>query len=186
MKCRSCGIAIPNGTLCDECYNDVMKNQKTNQDKKLLLKLTRKFLPIYAAIQNLEWIFLGLVMCIMSLMIKNLAYLVCSIIFFGILVGINLFIKKRIALGTKMYFYETKIVYCFDFLFIHKRKTLKYEEIKDIGYNQTWLQKKFNLGALIIFSKKSGFVFDGIRMNDIANIQDTFKKIAQVVGDKIN
>lgn len=186
MRCKKCGISIANGTLCEDCYKDVMKNQKTNQDKNLLLKLTRKFLPIYAAIQNLEWIFLGLVIAIMSLMVKNLGYFVCSIILFGIIVGVSLFIKKRIALGTKLYFYETKVVYSFDFLFIHKRKTLKYEEIKDIGYNQSFLQKKFNLGILFIFSKNSGFVFNGIRMNDVGNIKDTFMKISEVVGDKIN
>lgn len=185
MKCRNCGIMIPNGTLCDKCYEESKNSENRNQDKNLLLKLSRKFLPVYAIIQSLEWIFLGLVVCIMSIMIKNLLFLICSIIVFGLLVGINLFIKKRIAVGTKLYFYETKVVYCFDFLFIHKRNELKYEQIKDIGYNQTKLQKKFNLGVLIVFSKKSGFIFRGIRINDIANIEDTFKKIAQLVGDKI-
>lgn len=186
MRCKKCGTPIANGTLCEECYKNVMENKQINQDKNLLLKITRKFLPLYAIIQNFEWVFLCLVMCIMSVMVKNLPYFICSILFFGVIIGIDLFIKKKRALGTKINFYETKIVYCFDFLFIHKRKTLKYEEIKDIGYNQTWLQKKFNLGALIVFSKKSGFVFNGIRINDIANIKDTFKKIAQTIGDKIN
>lgn len=186
MRCRKCGIQIPSGTLCDDCYNETMEEKYAEKDNNLLLKLTRKFLPSYELMQNFEWILLCVIMIIVSLFARSIGTAIAAIIVIGGLVGINMIFKKRIAVGTKCYFYETKVVYTYNFLFIHRKKVLKYTEIKDIGYNQNWLQKKFGLGVIFIFSKKSGFVFNGIRINDIANVKETFSKIAQLVGNKIN
>lgn len=185
MRCRKCGIQIPNGTLCEDCYNGYRENIETENDNKLLLKITRKFLPNYEIIHNAEWIVFCIVMFGLGIYAKNILTSICSIILLFTLLGIKLIIKKRIAVGTKCFFYEKKVVYTFDFLFIHRKKVLKYSEIKDITYNQKKIQKKFGLGSINVFSKKSGFIFNGFIIEDVANIDEVVKKLVQLVGDKI-
>ena len=94
-------------------------------------------------------------------------------------------INKRIAVGTKCLFYETKVVYTFDFGFVHRKKVLKYSEIVEITSDQRFLQARFGLGRINIFSNKSGFVFNGIMIEDVPNIKETVKKLRELIGDKI-
>lgn len=190
MRCRKCGIQIASGTLCEDCYDKFKNDRISQQDTTVLMKITRKFLPKYQLLLNWEWLIFLIMSCAISILAKSLLTFLGCCIFVLIILGISLFINKRIAIGTKCIFYETKVVYIFDFLFIHKKKVIKYSDIKDITYNQSSgfkksLQKKFNLGNIIVINKNSKIIFDGFIINDVANIEEVFIKLTEVVGNKI-
>lgn len=190
MRCRNCGIQIASGTLCEDCYNEFKRSRDSQKDTTILMKITRKFLPKYQLLLNFEWFLFAIVASAISITAKNPLVFVGCIIFVLIMLGISLFFNKRIALGTKCIFYETKVVYTFDFLFIHKKQIIKYSDIKDITYNQSSgfkkrLQKKFGLGNIAVINKNSKIIFDGFIINDVANIEEVFNKLTQLVGDKI-
>lgn len=190
MRCRDCGIQIASGTLCEDCYNKHIASRISEQDNTVIMKITRKFLPKYQLLLNLEWFLFAIVATAISIIAKNPLVFIGCILFVLVMLGISLYFSKRIAIGTKCVFYETKVIYTFDFLFIHTKKTIKYSDIKDITYNQSSgfkkrLQKKFGLGNIAVIDKKSKIIFNGFIINDVANIEDVFKKLTQLVGDKI-
>ena len=183
MKCRNCGKIIPSGTLCEDCYNEHTNFKE--KSGKALLKITRKFIPKHEILVNFEWICFAIIVIIWALANQNLITVAMCIVTVLIILLFSLFISKRIAVGTKCYFYENKIVYTFDFMFIHKRKTYSYSEIKDIVYNQKWLQKKFGLGTLTVISKKSRIIFKGFVIEDVADIENVFKELSKIIGNKL-
>lgn len=185
MRCRECGMPIANGTLCEDCYNKKSKNIKNEENGKVLLKLTRKFLPKYQLLQMWEWILFGIFVVIMSFFINNIATGIIGLLFVLIILAWSLFINKRIANATKCTFYENKVVYKFDFLFIHNSQVYSYKDIKDITYNQRMVQKKFKLGTLYVHNKKSGILFHGFIIDDVQNIEEVFEKLKVLVKDKI-
>lgn len=198
MRCSICGKQIPNGTLCEECYNDAMEDrmdrvvsnhidEKTTvqNDKKILMKVGRKFLPKYQLLTDWELVLFCIFLFSYATLLQRISFILTAILLDFLLLAIFLFIRKRIAIGTKCFFYETKIVYQFDFLFIHKKLVYQYSDIQDIVYRQRFLQKKFNLGDITVIAKKKGILFKGFVISDVANISDVFGKLTNLVGTKL-
>lgn len=185
MRCKRCGIRISKGSYCENCYNEIIKEKEMDNDNFILMRIGRKFIPKYSVLQNWEWIAFCILVVLCSFISKNILTAIACIIFVIIILAFSLFFSKRIAKGTKCTFYETKVVYKFDFGFIHRKRIFKYSEIKDIVYNQKRLQKKFGLGTITIISKKANFIFNGVIVEDVANVENVFKKLTELVGTKI-
>ena len=147
----------------------------------MLIKLNRKFLPKYNILKEWELLLFFLLLFVYNVVLLKIQFLVISIFLIIGLLAISLFISKRIAVGTKCLFYENKVVYKFDFLFIHIKKVVKYTDIKDIVYNQRFLQKKFGLGNIVVIPKSRGIIFKGFEIMDISNVEDIFKKFLPAV-----
>ena len=103
----------------------------------------------------------------------------------ALVIAVLLFFFKRLALSTKAIFYETKVLYLFNFLFIKKEKIVKYDEISDISIFQTHRQKRFGLGDICIYAK--GFIpgasyFSGFQIKNVEDVENTVKKIKEIIG----
>ena len=149
------------------------------------MKITRKFLPKYYFFVKWELLLFSILLVLFSITLNRVPVVVASIISVLLIYAISFFISKRIAVGTKCNFYEDKLVYTFDFLFIHKKYVVKYEEVQDIVYNQTFLQKKFGLGDISIILDRKGLFIKGIDICDVGNVKIVFKKLTEIVGTKI-
>lgn len=149
------------------------------------MKITRKFLPKYYFLMKWELLLFSFLLLSFAMGMKKPVTILATIVMIFLAYAISFFIGKRIAVGTKCNFYEDKLVYSFDFLFIHRKKVVKYTEIQDIVYNQRFLQKKFGLGDISIITAQKGPFIKGIDICDVANVSDVFKKLTETVGTKI-
>ena len=201
MRCRICGKQIANGTICDECYKDAMEKNSENEDRKVLMKIGRKFSPKYHIISNWELLLLCILFLICAITLKRISFIIVSVFLDLFLILFSLFISKRIANGTKCYFFENKVVYKFDFLFIHRKVIFKYSDLQDIiygydllsGYSmfykmsfRRFLQQKFNMGDIGIYAKKTGIIQKSIIIKDVGNIVETFEKLTNTIGEKLD
>lgn len=149
------------------------------------MKITRKFLPKYYFLMKWELFLFSILLLSFAIGLKNPSMIIAIIITILLAYAVSFFIGKRIAVGTKCNFYEDKLVYSFDFLFIHRKKVINYKDVKDIVYNQRFLQKKFGLGDISIITDQKGPFIKGIDICDVANVSDVFKKLTETVGRKI-
>ena len=109
-----------------------------------------------------------------------------ALLIFAVILGILFFLDKRIARGTKAIFYEKKVVYTFNFLFIHKEKVVKYSDLKDITYFQTHRQKKLGYGDLCIYAKgllPGTNLLNGFQIKNVTDVAETLEKIGGIVGN---
>ena len=103
-----------------------------------------------------------------------------SLFILVVVIAILLLIKKRLAVATRCVFYEKKIKYNFDFLFIHNEKVIKYDDIKDISYYQTRRQKKYDLADLYVYVKYTGLI-GGMSLKNMPNAIKNLEKIKSIV-----
>lgn len=149
------------------------------------MKITRKFLPKYYFLVKWELLLFSILLISFAVGLNRPSIIAASIISILVAYAISFFIGKRIAVGTKCNFYEDKLVYTFDFLFIHTKKVVNYKDIQDIVYSQRFLQKRFGLGDISIILGKKGPLIKGIDICDVANVSEVFKKLTESVGSKI-
>jgi len=185
MKCRICGAKLKkDGDICNVCYKEFQEEEDLKKDTNQKLCIKRKYLISYEIIKRLELIIvftLALLLCIFSGgILEGLAVIVIGILIIGTILAYS----KRAAIGTKIIFYEKKVVFIKKYLFFNEEKTIKYSDIRDVTYFQTLRQKKFKLGDLCIYTKEAipglGY-FNGCHISNIENVNETLSQIAQIV-----
>ena len=186
MKCSICGAKLKKeGDICKNCYKEFQEEEELKKDTKEQLKLKRKYAIAYEFYKYLELIVIGVLSMIVCVsaggMLEALAVIGIFILTFGVL----FFIDKRVAMGTKIVFYEKKAVYTFNLGFIDTCKTIKYEDIGDVRIFQTHRQKKFGYGDISIYAKGvipgAGF-FGGLHIKNVENVQGNLDKIGEILG----
>ncbi len=186
MRCSICGAKLKKeGDICVNCYREYQEEEDLKKDTKEKLKLNRKYSIAYEVARYAGLIILFLLAIIVSFLSGGILNgFIFILIFIGVF-GFLLFWDKRIAMATQITFYEKKVRYTFKFLFFDVDKTVKYSEIDDASYFQTYRQKKFGYGDLCIYTKGiipgSGYI-NGIHIKNVENISEVFKQIGQIVG----
>ena len=178
MRCSICGARLKKeGDICKNCYKEFQEEEELRKDTNEQLKIKRKYSISYEIARYAELIVLGalaMIVCISSGGIWE-SFAVLGI--FALIFGFLLFLDKRLAVATKVVFYEKKAVYTFDIGFINTTKVVKYDEISDVRYFQSRRQKKFGFGDLCIYTKGlvpgAGF-FGGFQIKNIENVQGNF------------
>lgn len=186
MKCSICGAKLKKeGDICKNCYKEFQEEEELKKDTNEQLKLKRKYTIAYEFYKYLELI----VICVLSMIVciaaggllESLAVIGIFLLVFGLL----FFIDKRIAMATKVVFYEKKAVYTFNLGFIDTCKTVKYEDIGDVRIFQTRRQKKFGYGDICVYAKGLipgvGF-FGGFQIKNVENVQENLDKIGEILG----
>lgn len=186
MKCKICGAKLKkDGDICINCYKDYQEEEDLKKDTNVRLKLRRKYSISYE-IAKYSWLFiifiLSFLICISTGTILETIILVVG---FLIVLGFLFFIDKRIAMATQATFYEKKVVYVFKFLFIDTEKVVKYTDLRDVTYYQTFKQKKFGYGDLCIYAKgvfPGATLLNGFQIKNIENVKETLEVIGEIIG----
>ena len=87
-------------------------------------------------------------------------------------------------MATKATFYEKKVVYKFDFLFIHIERVVKYTDITDVTYYQKMRQKKYGFGDLCFYAKgviPGATLLNGFQIKNVEDVEGTLYKIGEIV-----
>ena len=186
MKCSICGARLTkDGDICANCYKEFQEDEKLKNDNKEQLKLKRKYSISYEFLRYVELILICILAAAVCIMSGGIIEALAVFVVFALIFGILFFVDKRIALGTKVTFYETKAVYTFKLGFINTTKVVKYSEIADVRLFQTHRQKKYGFGDLCVYTKGVipgvGF-FNGFQIKNIENAQENLVKIGEIIG----
>ena len=173
--CTNCGAKISNG-------NKVI--EKNIEDKEIQLRVKPTFKFVYMMFPAL--VFYPIVI----LLIAVIFYIVSPNV--GINIGISLFVIYAVILvistivNKKQYdnriydFYKTKVVYGDNFLNISE-KEVKYKHIREATMRQTFMQRYFNIGDIILFTNAETGFANGIYIKNVANVQEIYKKIKSII-----
>ncbi|MCI8276392.1 MAG: hypothetical protein HFJ46_00365 [Clostridia bacterium] len=181
MKCKRCGAKLnKEGDICKNCYKKILEEEELEKDVNELLKLKRKYIPAYEVYNLADVIIVFCLVIISFLAMQAFLNAFLSLFILVVVIAILLLIKKRLAVATRCVFYEKKIKYNFDFLFIHNEKVIKYDDIKDISYYQTRRQKKYDLADLYVYVKYTGLI-GGMSLKNMPNAIKNLEKIKSIV-----
>ena len=186
MRCSICGAKLKkDGDICSNCYKIYQEEEDLKKDVKEQLKLKRVYAIAYEFSRYTEIIVIFLLSIIGCMAMENFGAAFITLLLCAVVLGILFFVDKQIARGTKAVFYQKKVVYKFDFLFIHKEKIVKYSDLKGISYFQTGRQKKYGYGDLCVYAKGSipgTSLFNGFQIKNINDVKGNFEKIKEIVG----
>lgn len=183
MRCSICGAKLKkDGDICVNCYKAYQEEEDLKKDVKAQLKLKRKYSISYEFLKY-AWIILIFVLSAFGCFAleKPLEGFLCLLLL-AVIMGFLLFIDKRIANATKAVFYEKKAEYRFKFWFFNTFKVVKYSDLKDVTYYQTWRQKKYGYGDLCVYTKGPIPLLNGFLIKDVENVKEVLVKIGEIVG----
>lgn len=187
MRCRICGAKLKkDGDICSNCYKLYQEEEDLKKDTSERLVIKRKYSISYNLLSYF-WIFLiailSAIVCVSGgdFLYALLILFVCAVILGGLL-----FIDKRISLGTKAIFYDRKVVYKFNFLFIDNEKVVKYSDLRDVKiFSQSFLQRKFGYGDICFYAKGTipgVSLLNGFQIKNVENVEEVLQKIGNIIG----
>ena len=115
------------------------------------------------------------------------AFMPIILIFIGLPLLRILFVIGKAFFDKKQYqnyvytFYGDRVVFRDSFLNVSE-KELKYRNIREITKRQTFIQRYFNIGNIVLFSNaESGFV-NGVFMVHIEDVDDVYRKVKEIIN----
>ncbi len=186
MKCSICGAKLKKeGDICSKCYKKFKEEEELKKDVNEMLKIKRKYSIAYVLVKYAWIILIFILSAIGCFAFSSPLEGVACITIFVVVMGLLLFLDKRLARASKAVFYETKIVYTFKFLFFDTEKVVKYSDLADITYFQTFAQKRFGFGDLCVYARGAvpgTTIFNGFQLKNVANVKEVLEKIGEIVG----
>ena len=189
MRCSICGAKLKKeGDICINCYKEFQEEEDLKKDNEERLNLKRKYSISYEFLKYLELIIICILATIVCITSGGVLEALGVVGIFVVIMGILLFLDKRIAMGTKVTFYNKKAVYKFKFAFINITKVVKYTDINDVRYFQTNRQKKYGYGDLCVYTKEkipgAGFL-NGFQLKNVEKVDEVLAKIGEIIGETI-
>lgn len=188
MFCEKCGTKLPdNAEFCTNCGEKVggiiNKTQKV-ADTEIQLKVKPYYSFGYMVLPTLIGLlicalFMSFIMGMVSSTVGLITFLI-SLVVIAIILGIKVGINKKQYENYTYDFYKTKVIYKDSFLNMSE-KEVKYKYIREVTMRQTFIQRFFNLGTIILFTNAETGYGNGICIVNIQNVQETYKKIKEII-----
>ena len=179
MKCRICGKNLNKGEIYEEC-NDILKEKVS---RKEVLTIKRKYSLKYELFRN---IYLYVICILAGAMTEKASGMILSILFLILALGFILFWNKRISKATICKFYNTKVNFKCKFGIIDTKREILYKNLESINKEQTFWQKRFDLGDIYIYAKKGILYTTGIEIKNVPNFKETYEKVNELIVEKKN
>lgn len=211
MFCEKCGNQLPDtADFCPKCgneFNIIMNtNANNNVDRNtVIFEVKPSFKFSYVVLPKLlkELIYLIPMIAIAIYFISTMnrmtaklgntssismtTYLPILLIIIGILLLKVVITLVKSVLEKKQYenyvytFYSDRVIFRDSFLNVSE-KELKYKYIREITKRQSFIQRYFNIGNIVLFSNaETGFV-SGIFMINIENVDNVYKQIKEIIN----
>ena len=185
MKCKICGAELKKeGDICKKCYNEYVKEEKIKSDlesgNNVLLKLHRKYKPMYQITRYFDYYVLHAIMVCTFLAQKQYLWLALTIIGGILILWAVLAYNKKKAINTTCTFFEDRIVWKNKDLI----KTLEYDELDAITYYQNKVQKRYNLADLQFRPLKGTYFINGFELVNVPDFIENWKKINDILNSK--
>ena len=185
MKCKICGAELKKeGDICNKCYAEYVKGEEIKEeiktDKNVILKLHRKYLPMYQLTRYGDYYVLAFIIIVSLLAQKQILFGIGSIILMLVLLCAVLAYNKRKAINTTCTFNEKRVVWKYK----DTIKTLNYDEIENVVYYQNFFQKRFNIADVQFRPKKGMYITNGFEIRNVPNFAETWEKICDIINSK--
>lgn len=190
MFCERCGTQLPDDTaFCTNCgASTTGAGRKATTGKmpdteiQLRVQPTFKFgymvLPS-AIIFGIIILFFSLTFGMISAGVGFVVFLICFLLMVLIL-GIKAAINKKQYDSFCYDFYKTKVIYTDSFLNLSE-KEVKYKYIREVTMRQTFIQRFFNIGNVILFTNAETGYGNGIYIMNVENVQNVYKDIKSII-----
>lgn len=197
MFCEKCGAKLEDDALfCTKCGTKIREGEKEKakeekvEDKEILLTVKPKFKFAYLTLPSL---IVWLIMIIFFAGIMEIAASEDGTSGVGLAVGgvliviLLLIIAIKVAFQKTQYkkltynFYKTKVLFEDSFLNL-SQKEVKYKYIREVTMRQSFIQRWFNIGNIILFTNAETGVDNGIRIVNVENVNEVYSKIKGIIG----
>jgi len=190
MFCEKCGTQLPEGTVfCTNCGANIaggVRNTRTEKipDTEIQLRVKPSYKFGYMVLPSL--IGFGSIILIFSLMMGMISagvgfgvFIVCTLIL-AVILGIKTAINKKQYDSFCYDFYKTKVIYKDSFLNLSE-KEVKYKYIREVTMRQTFIQRYFNIGNIVLFTNAETGFANGIFIMNVENVHDVYRDIKSVI-----
>ena len=190
MFCERCGTQLPDtAQFCTNCGTNIgggvnRPAAEKIPDTEIQLRVQPSFKFGYMVLPSV--IVFGIFILFFSLMMGMISagvgfgvFLVSTLIMV-IIIGIKTTINKKQYDSYCYDFYKTKVIYRDSFLNLSE-KEVKYKYIREVTMRQTFIQRFFNIGNIVLFTNAETGFANGIFIMNVENVQDVYKEIKSVI-----
>ena len=188
-KCKICGAELKKeGELCNNCMNQIMKEEETKNDVNEIYSFKPSFVLGYQLSTHIENLIVAIIV------IAALIYLVSEyfwesmvfLVLFLIAEGLLYAYDKYKIMNTKCSFYSTKLAYDRVSFFKKRRTEIRYEDVKEFSFSQRRFEKIFNIGTIHIHTASKNLLERHIYIESVKNVQDVFNDVKEKIGGDVN
>lgn len=153
--------------------------------KDAKLKIKSRYNVIFDFLYNHAITLLIIILILVVLVSKNQLVGIGMVILIGYLV----YLVAKTIYNAKKYknsyyeFYSDKLIYN-NKIKEDNKKEIKYTEMTQIKYSQTFLQTMFKLGTIIIYTNKEKILDKIIFIHYVKDVKIVYEKILKVIGEK--
>lgn len=90
------------------------------------------------------------------------------------------FVKKQYQ-AFEYNFYRTKLIYHDSFINITE-KEIKYKYIREVQMFQSFIQRWFNIGNIVMYTNAESGMGNGISLVSVSNPKETYDKIKVIIN----
>ena len=191
MFCEKCGTKLPDtAEFCPNCGtkiakkgNNAVSERVKDTEIQLRVKPTFKFIYMllpYLIIFIIMIFMFSLIFTMISVSVGIKLFLICFVIM-AVILAIKTAINKMQYNCYCYDFYNTKVIYRDSFLNLSE-KEVKYKNIKEVTMRQTFIQRIFNIGNIVLFTNAETGLGNGIFMVNIENVEDVYRKVKEIIN----
>ena len=195
MFCEKCGAKLEDDAVfCTKCgakVDEAVKiegrsgRQELIEDNEIKLKVKPKFKFLY---MMFPWVFVFIVF-ILTIVLPigaiepevALGMFLIFFVFMAIVVGIIVFFKSKQYNHLIYEFYGTKVIFEDSFLNL-AQKEVKYKYIREVTMRQSFVQRWFNIGNIVLYTNAETGVGNGISIVNVENVKDIYLQIKKIVN----
>lgn len=190
MFCEKCGTKLPDSAeFCTNCGVSTSGDIKRGSTEKVLdtdiqLRVKPSFKFGYMVLPSV--IIWGFMILIFSFIIGLISVGAGFGIFFVLCLIMAIILAIKTAINKKQYdnycydFYRTKVIYKDSFLNLSE-KEVKYKYIREVTMRQTFFQRFFNIGSIILFTNAETGLGNGIYIMNVEDVQDVYRDIKTII-----
>ena len=194
MFCEKCGAKLEEDALfCTKCGTKIgdinnkgdNKNNNYVNDNEIKLKVKPKFKFWYLMF---PWVFVFLIFALIIILPISTAapdvalgiFLIYAL-FMAIIIGISVFFKSKQYKHLTFEFYNTKVIFEDSFLNL-AQKEVKYKYIREVTMRQSFIQRWFNIGNIVLYTNAETGIGNGISIVNVENVKDIYNQIKTIVN----
>ena len=191
MYCEMCGNKLDDDSVfCTKCGAKIGESVDKKEDNEIKLTVKPKFKFLYLTLPSLITWCIIIAMCAFFAELageeegtQGLGAIVggfsCVVVL--VIVAIKVLFQKTQYKHLKYDFYSTKVLFEDSFLNLSK-KEVKYKYIREVTMRQSFIQRWFNIGNIVLYTNAETGFDNGISIRNVENVHDIYKQIKEIIN----